>query len=110
MDPKIRQDYEASVPRCWTCVYFKRVAEPAGLKTVTRMIKTGRHGRRKPVEMQVRPKPSRVNPKVDMCTFGNFQCSPSGVCREWHSREGERLESEFIPMKLVRDEGADRRR
>lgn len=101
-DRKAIQDYEASVPRCWTCVYFKRQAAPSEPKTVTRMLKTSRNGRRKPVQMEVRPKPSRVNPKIDMCSFGNFQVSPSGVCREWHSSNGERLESEFIPMSLVR--------
>ena len=94
------QDYEPDTPRCFTCVYFKRVAVQPELKTVIRMLKKTRNGPRKPVKVQVRPKPNRVNPRIETCTFGNFEVKPGGVCREWHGRDGAKL-LEAIPMKLV---------
>ena len=87
-EAKKRQDYDSDPPRCFLCVYFKR--EPAK-KYSERPIK----GKGNTLKMvRVRLPPSIQNPLVDRCTFGNFECSPAGVCNAWRGRNGDILEKD----------------
>ena len=83
------QDYDNCPPKCVTCVYFKR----APLIAFTNEVKLTRRGKTKTVKVPVRAHPL-TNPTVDRCTFGNFLVRPTGVCNEWHSRDGERIVDE----------------
>lgn len=85
---KADQDYEASPPRCVTCVYFRR--EP---HTFFRLVeKRTRKGKAKLVKVRVRSHPL-TNPIVDRCSFGNFLTRPNAICNEWRTRDGERLDN-----------------
>ena len=96
---KTAQDYDPSPPRCMTCVYHRR--EPAEIYK-EREIVTPR-GKHKTIRVRIKAHPTR-NPIVDRCTFGNFLVKPSGVCDEWHSREGERIETPTLQPE-ERDDG-----
>ena len=84
---KRAQDYDPNPPRCLTCVYHRYEQER---RYVERRI-TGRNGRIRVQRFKILGFPIK-NPMVDRCTFGNFIVKPSGVCDEWHSRDGERIE------------------
>jgi hypothetical protein len=83
---KLVQDYDDNPPRCATCVYFR--CEPL-VRHVERHVK-GRSGRVRVQQVRIKKHPIK-NPLVDRCTFGNFLIKRSGVCNEWHSRDGERI-------------------
>ena len=86
---KEAQDYDDCPPKCATCVYFKR----APLMVFTNKVKITRRGKTRTVKVAMRADP-HTNPTVDRCTFGNFLVLPTGVCNEWHSRDGERIVDE----------------
>lgn len=66
---KSSQEYDNSPPRCGTCVF--RVVAPKRTDIPFDPVK---------------------NVKVDKCGFGNFIVRAYGVCNEWRSKEGERLD------------------
>lgn len=82
------QDYDPNPPRCATCVYWKQGPQDRYLE---RQVK-GRSGKVRTVRFKQRAHPTR-NPIVNRCTFGNFRVSLHSVCNEWHSREGERIDT-----------------
>lgn len=93
---KQAQDYDHNPPRCATCVYLRH-----GPRTKYLVVtKTSRSGKSRQVRVNAKKHPIK-NPSVDHCTFGNFEVRPQAVCNEWHSRDGERIEPELIPLRLV---------
>lgn len=83
---KREQEYDPVPPKCSSCVYFKRQL----LNPHTERVITTRRGKKKVVKVNLPA--SRTNPKLDMCTFGNFEVRPYGVCNEWHSHTGEKID------------------
>lgn len=65
------QDYDPDPPRCGTCLYFT----------------LGSWSQR-----AIEAKKGRGIEHLQRCTFGNFHTTVRGVCDEWRTRAGERLE------------------
>lgn len=86
---KRQQGYDNDPPRCVSCVYFRREA----YTRYAEREKVSRSGKVRVVKFQKKVHPLK-NPLVDRCSFGNFLTKPHAICDEWHSRQGERLESD----------------
>lgn len=85
-DRKLEQGYDPDTPSCRTCLYWVREPRNRFIKTI---VKT-RKGKTR--EVLVRARKSSSNPTVDKCTFGNFENHPHGLCNEWRTKDGQRLE------------------
>lgn len=68
---KAAQGYDPDAPRCGTCIYFT----------------LGSHKRRREEARK-----GRGIDHLQRCTFGNFRTSTKGLCDEWRTKDGERLE------------------
>lgn len=84
---KRSQDYDPNPPRCVTCVYHRHERQDRYIEREVR----SRKGKLRIVRFKQKVHPLK-NPMVDRCTFGNFIVKRAGVCNEWHSRDGERIE------------------
>lgn len=68
---KVAQGYDPDTPRCGTCIYFT----------------LGPHKRRREESRK-----GRGIDHLQRCKFGDFRTSPKGLCNEWRTKDGERLQ------------------
>lgn len=80
-------NYDPSTPRCGTCLYFKRRRLHPGMTTVQQ-----RRTKKGVIRVKVLEKRDHVNPMVWICQFGNFETTNVGLCDEWRTTDGERLD------------------
>lgn len=85
---KVIQGFDAEPPRCATCVYFSRGSAKKRKESARRgwTLEKARLAQELHTGWQ--------SSELQHCTFGNFRVATISVCDEWHSKTGERIETE----------------